>query len=313
MIEARSLDNLKRDPSALPDMFGLQRVGLQRCPLHDDRNASFSIKQAKSGVWYWRCFAGCGGGTIVDALVKLSNVTISQAIQLLIGGTYTRSKAPRRIEAPMSEPDLPVPDAKLVFDLFSVGFANILEGAAADRLAGRGIFDFSWFERHAILGWVDSLSVPCSRYPLLNSWLFLVTDERWNYLGIKVHRERPFTGSKSFWLRCGTVPADDPRHSYATFWPPPECFDTSAWLCLAPGELKAAALLAAGVNATSPTAGESYRWTPLQIARFKNRRVLIQYDDDPAGHKFRDNTIAALQPVTAVLKADTFGVKDGAP
>jgi putative DNA primase/helicase len=39
-----------------------------RCPAHDDRNASFSIRQGKDGKVLLKCFAGCGYESITAAL-----------------------------------------------------------------------------------------------------------------------------------------------------------------------------------------------------------------------------------------------------
>jgi DNA primase len=40
-------------------------IGL--CPFHDDHNPSFGVN-AKSN--YWHCFAGCGGGSVIDFWMK---------------------------------------------------------------------------------------------------------------------------------------------------------------------------------------------------------------------------------------------------
>lgn len=36
---------------------------LGRCPFHDDRHPSFGVNEEGN---YWHCFAGCGGGSIID-------------------------------------------------------------------------------------------------------------------------------------------------------------------------------------------------------------------------------------------------------
>jgi hypothetical protein len=37
------------------------------CPFHDDHRASFSVNLAEN---YWHCFAGCGGGSVIDFWIK---------------------------------------------------------------------------------------------------------------------------------------------------------------------------------------------------------------------------------------------------
>lgn len=41
----------------------LDSRGLGRCPFHDDQVSSFSVNVEEN---YWHCFAGCGGGSIID-------------------------------------------------------------------------------------------------------------------------------------------------------------------------------------------------------------------------------------------------------
>jgi hypothetical protein len=107
------------------------------------------------------------------------------------------------------------------------------------------------------------------------------------------------------------LPADKPRHGFATLWPPPETFDVAEKLYLLPGELKALAVLGAGRAATSITAGESTRWTPGLLARLAGRRVVIVYDDDPSGIRFLATTTAALKGWAASVSKATFGRKVG--
>lgn len=45
----------------------LDEHGVGRCPFHDDRHPSFSVNQSEN---FWHCFAGCGGGSIVDFWTK---------------------------------------------------------------------------------------------------------------------------------------------------------------------------------------------------------------------------------------------------
>jgi hypothetical protein len=41
----------------------LDRRGRGHCPFHDDQHKSFSINRQSN---YWHCFAGCGGGSLID-------------------------------------------------------------------------------------------------------------------------------------------------------------------------------------------------------------------------------------------------------
>jgi len=43
--------------------------GKTRCPLHDDKHPSF-VHRTVDGVDRWKCYAGCGSGTVIDFIVK---------------------------------------------------------------------------------------------------------------------------------------------------------------------------------------------------------------------------------------------------
>lgn len=49
----------------------LDRGGKGLCPFHDDHEESFSINQDGN---YWHCFAGCGGGSVIDFWMKWRGV-----------------------------------------------------------------------------------------------------------------------------------------------------------------------------------------------------------------------------------------------
>ena len=56
--------------------------GRGRCPFHDDQNASFSVNAEEN---YWYCFAGCGGGSIIDFWMKYKNCDFTPAVRELAG------------------------------------------------------------------------------------------------------------------------------------------------------------------------------------------------------------------------------------
>lgn len=49
-----------------------------KCPLHADKNPSFSVN-TKTNLW--RCFAGCGGGSVIDLLCKLDNLSVRELFE----------------------------------------------------------------------------------------------------------------------------------------------------------------------------------------------------------------------------------------
>ena len=54
--------------------------GRGKCPFHDDRHSSFSINIEDN---YWYCFAGCGGGSIIDFWMNWQDCDFNDAIREL--------------------------------------------------------------------------------------------------------------------------------------------------------------------------------------------------------------------------------------
>ena len=50
------------------------------CPFHDDQKKSFGVNEEGN---YWHCFAGCGGGSIIDFYMKMESVDFNTAVNEL--------------------------------------------------------------------------------------------------------------------------------------------------------------------------------------------------------------------------------------
>jgi hypothetical protein len=56
----------------------LSPTGRGKCPFHDDQRASFAVNAEGN---YWYCFAGCGGGSIIDFWMKLKGYDFKEAVK----------------------------------------------------------------------------------------------------------------------------------------------------------------------------------------------------------------------------------------
>lgn len=250
--------------------------------------------------------------------------------------------------APPPEPIPPVPDKALLDRILEHSLSawgtwpdwNVSLDAVP-FLAKRGIL--SEVARAHGVGFMPWIRFKGWKRAMPNVWVIPIKDESGCVLALKLHRENAPKGRpKCLWAPLGTQPQGSPRHGWATLWPPPEMYFPNEqweeragflefhvglsrhaaehrahceiakalpWLYLLPGELKALAAIGAGHHATSPTAGESFKWTPGTVARLADRRVALVFDDDPAGHRFRDSAIQALRSHVAALKVLTLGLK----
>jgi hypothetical protein len=66
--------------SAFVDLRPVASGAVGRCPFHDDQHPSFGVNRDGN---YWQCFAGCGGGTIIDFWMKWKGIEFSQAVSEL--------------------------------------------------------------------------------------------------------------------------------------------------------------------------------------------------------------------------------------
>jgi hypothetical protein len=64
----------------------LSPTGRGLCPFHDDQQNSFAVNAEKN---YWYCFAGCGGGSIIDFWMKKQDCDFKQALKELAGMLLT--------------------------------------------------------------------------------------------------------------------------------------------------------------------------------------------------------------------------------
>lgn len=51
---------------------------MAKCPFHEDKQASFSVDTNKG---LWNCFAGCGGGSVIDLIAKFDGKSISDVLR----------------------------------------------------------------------------------------------------------------------------------------------------------------------------------------------------------------------------------------
>jgi len=61
----------------------LKQIGsgaIGRCPFHVDCNPSFGVNDRGN---YWNCFAGCGGGSVIDFWMKGRKIEFAEAIKEL--------------------------------------------------------------------------------------------------------------------------------------------------------------------------------------------------------------------------------------
>ena len=81
-----AIETIRHDRAALVaelETTGAAIKGTQaKCPFHDDGHPSFSVNIEEN---YWHCFAGCGGGSIIDFYMKWNDCDFYTATKELAG------------------------------------------------------------------------------------------------------------------------------------------------------------------------------------------------------------------------------------
>lgn len=327
------VEAFKRDIGALAAVLGIQWTPRQKqylCAFHNERTPSMNVKQWDGGVWGFKCF-GCGAaGTIVDAIARRENKDPRIVYGELKNSdrpsfNYKPNVTPARPIAPKMV--RPVLDSERVESFIVKSSQEIKrEYESISRRYHRGI-SLEVIQRFNV-GFRSHVKFEHWKRPVRGVWCLPVTDSEGHLGGIKLHREKPIPpkSPKCLWAPFGTEPKEDwengvhPLHSYYDFFPAPECFEMriSDAIYLCPGELKALAMITLGYFATAFSGGESFLWHPWMAERFRNKNIIVIYDDDPdkedehgnitnAGRAFRDRAVHALYPVTRSLKSMTFG------
>lgn len=65
---------------AYVDLHPVASGAVGRCPFHDDHHPSLGVNTEGN---YWQCFAGCGGGTIIDFWMKWRDIDFPEAVSEL--------------------------------------------------------------------------------------------------------------------------------------------------------------------------------------------------------------------------------------
>jgi hypothetical protein len=282
----------KRDLHRLLRELGQEKPGRHlHCPFHEDRTGSFSIHE-NNGQWYWKCFAGCGEGTIIDALVKTRGLSVPEAFGLLAeeSGEKTLPKPP----------ELDLPRAERLVEFAHRHLLTSFDVQEQYAFGKRGFRDLEFLKRMRV-GFISDITMREWPHWRLTGWILPITDEKGALHGVKLHREvRNDKGPKCLWLPFGKI---EKKNGWPTLWPAPELWPTEDVMILAPGELKALVLAAAGIPATSPTVGEGQAVPAGLLRRIKAHTVHIQFDPDPTGRGWAEVNTLSLSRLGKVVRS----------
>ncbi len=288
MAERVELERVRADRAALASALAAAGAAVNgkaslRCPFHDDKHASGQIKQGNGGGYRFTCHAGCGWngdksfGDVFDVLRKARGLDFAAAcLELGIESGGNGRATPRPLSKPGSKPDTATPEPSAgTGDVFDAGrYAS----EAAARLAGDAAeLGRLWTGRAVSAETAARLGIGidgAGRY-----WTFPVADAAGHVVAVKHHRTSEAVEPKCFWTPKGAESRQ--------LWPVDLKPEGVAWL--APGELKAAACIDAGLAAIGMTGGEAVELPEHVVGLLCGRQVGIVADDDDVGRKWAES------------------------
>jgi hypothetical protein len=92
------------------------------CPFHPDKSPSFSVN-LQTGLW--KCYAGCGGGNIVDYHAKANNLSTKEAYQKLCEIYVPESRNPKQSKKPTKT--IPIETLELFKNIPAKALAYLLD------------------------------------------------------------------------------------------------------------------------------------------------------------------------------------------
>ena len=171
-----------------------------RCPFHDDKHNSFSVWRNGSGVWLWKCHAGCGEGDEITLLELHKRISNSEATKLFLEMSGVNGAAPSA-----SRPRSTLDWRKCV-EAFTEKHVESLA-----KWRGYSIELCHWLKENQLVGLYDS----CIAFPVLDrvgnvlAAHYRPKDGSWRYFpqGAKVHP-----------LVIGELAPGGPVHVFESQW-----------------------------------------------------------------------------------------------
>lgn len=333
------LDTIKRSQDVLFSILRIDSDGDHKtCPFHADgqgASGSLRVKQdSKSGVWLWKCYRGCGSGSVIDAYKVAGkhrdNSAAIAAMEKELGLRFSKeSKERSSVNLP---PIINIDAAEAFVQKAHKALMEDID-TQIEYVTNKRHIEMYVVELYRI-GFIKNYTFDYWRnWTMPAAWVLPITDRDGKLRCVKLHFEvRPDltnfktkTTIRNGGPKCMFAPFgikqdfdDKPRHSWMTLWPPPEDFPASCevngqthqdWFYLCPGELKSLAHISIAQASSSMTGGEGAKLPPSESRRLTGRRLSLEYDNDDAGRKWKEQRVDDLKSVASEIEVRTLGNK----
>jgi hypothetical protein len=236
------------------------------CPLHEDKNKRSASLNVKTGTWY--CFAGCGGGGVLD-LIRARSRWVEPGVASTNGHSRRSSARPTEV----------------ITEGMIKGWSSALLSSdyALDYLVTeRGIHTKTLMEYD--IGW--DLDRNVYTIPIRGA-----DGEIWN---LRRYNPNPYADTK-IWNVAGMRPTE--------LYPVSILADADR-IVIGEGEWDTLLTIQMGFPAVTRTAGAANNWHSKWTAMFKDKLVYVALDRDTEGQKGTTKIARALTRVADVRLVD---------
>ena len=304
MKDRVAIDAVRRDRSMLER--ALREAGAEvngrtsiKCPFHTDDHASGRMHQGDDSAWRFTCQANCGWndgkrtGDAIDVVRRAHQTNFAGALAFFGIDTQVDHRVAGTVRSELVNSTSPTNESS-----DRITEVETIAHQAVQRLqADNDKLDFLRHDRAVSREVAQKFDVGITEDG--RHWAFPVKDLSGRVIAIKHHRTEPTASPKCFWLPKGA-----PSSHY---WPIALDNADPIWLCS--GELKALAVASLDRNAIGITCGEGCDLPDGIIDLIGNRPVAIVGDDDEAGRKWADNTLAALKEAGVDARVVGLGLR----
>jgi hypothetical protein len=238
---------------------------LCHCPFpgHEDKHNSFSVN-VKTGLWH--CFAGCGGGNLIQLSQKLYDLAFRAAIERIaseegIDNPFQRQNGNQNKQGRTSYLTLN--------QITAIHHELITNEPILKQFQAKYGLSLETIKKYLIGYKQGKYAIPIEIAP-----------KKWHY---KLHKGYQSRGAK------------------ATIYPADILQDDLPYIIITEGEFKALLLIQMGFNAVTTTAGAG-TWKPEWNDLFREFNVCLAYDNDEAGRKGEKKVASSLKGIAKSVK-----------
>lgn len=239
-LSDNDLLRIKQDGHILRDYLGVEKDSQHAvCPWCKDKCMRIGPDNKGSDIYVFQCMKSCAQGTIIDAICKMENKSVADAMKLLQEryGPGSPKQPKREATQPIRQDTSrrePVIDQEKATKFVSYAHSELVQREELHKWLKKRNISLDVAKKFRI-GFFDKGAIPMLGkngkddfvWHVQNCWVLPITNVKGDLMAVKLHfetKQNNFDG-KSIWVNFGLEPRHDrnknivPACSYYTLWP----------------------------------------------------------------------------------------------